>query len=232
MRTVMSGVMAAVLAMTACGGSDKNSAANRGDLGTGLNTVDRQYARSASDAWDAAVAAVKGYDLSIESDRHDSLGGEIQARRAGGDKVNVRVRSIDDKNSNVSVRVDPGNRNMADMIHEKIADKLGMKEAKSTFFGGNTVEGSYSSSLDVCVSAAECAARKLNLKVTNREVNGTSAVLDARESNSNPVQFKMKKTDDGTKVSFIAGREKNDATQALAARLKSEFESCLVANGN
>lgn len=232
MKRVTSSLLAAVLAMAACSSDDKTSASKQGDLGTGLNTVDRQYAKSAVEVWDAAVASVKSYDLKIESDRHDSLGGEIQARRAAGEKVNVRIRSLDDRNASVSVRVDPGNRNMAEMIHEKIADKLGIKEAKSAFFGGNTVEGTFSSNLDTCLSAAECAARKLNLTVTNRENSGSSAILDAREVNSNPVQFKLKKVDEGTKVTFIAGRDKNDATQSLAARMKQEFESCLVAGGN
>lgn len=222
----------AILAMSACSSDDKSAAANQNDLGTGLNSVERRYAKSAVDVWDASVAAVKSYDLKIESDRHDSMGGEIQGLRANGEKVNVRVKSLDDRNAIAWVRVAPGNRNMAEMIHEKIAEKLGMKEAKSTFFGGNTLEGTFTSNLDACVSAAECAARNLNLTVTNRERNPSTAVIDARDSNSNPVQFKMRKVDEGTKITFIAGREKTDATQAFVARMKQEFESCLVAGSN
>jgi len=232
MRVSMSTLAAVVLALTACSSSDKAGSTKQSDLGTGINTVDRQYGRSASDAWDASMAAVKAYDLTVESDHHDSMGGEIRAHRSGGEKVLVRVKSLDDRNANVSVRVEPGNRNMAEMIHERIADKLGLKEAKSAFFGGNSCEGTYPHSLDACVKAAEDAARRLNLTVTNREMHETKAVVDAREVNSNPVQFKMKKVDTGVQVTFIAGREKNDSMKDLCNRMKAEFENSAAARSN
>jgi hypothetical protein len=232
MRVATSCLATLALAMAACSSGDKTSASKQSDLGTGINTVDRQYVKSAPATWDAAVSALKSYDFKIESDRHDAMGGEVLAHRASGEKVTVRIKSLDEKNSDVSVRVEPGNRNMAEMIHEKIADKLGIKEAKSTFFGGNTVEGTYPQVLEACVKAAEDAAKRLNLIVTNREIKDGAATVDARESNSTPVQFKMKKVNEGTKVTFIAGREKTDATRDLANRMKAEFESCCTAKGN
>jgi len=221
-----------ILALAACSSSDKSSSAKQGDLGTGINTVDRQYGRPATDTWDAAVAAVKAYDLKVDSDAHDTMGGELRGHRANGDKVLVKVRSLDDKSSNVSVRVEPGNRNMAEMLHEKIADKLGLKEAKSAFFGGNSVEGTYPHSVEVCAKAAEDAAKRLDFTVTNRDVHDTKGVVDARESNQNPVQFRMKKVDQGTQVTFIAGKEKSDAMKTLANRMKTEFENSLSARSN
>ena len=231
MRSTMAVLAALTLALGACS-SDKSSSTKQSDLGTGLNTVERTYAKSAPDTWDASLAAVKAYDLKVESDRHDSMGGEIQARRADGEKVLVKVRSLDDKTSEVSVRVGPGNKNMAEMIHEKITGKLGMKEAKSTLFGGNTAEGTYAQTLDHCVKAAEDTAKKMDMTVTNREVKDNHAVVDARESNSNPVQFKLKKTDDGVKVTFIAGREKSDASKDLANRMKTEFDAICAAKAD
>jgi len=223
---------ALVLALAACSSSDKTSSTKQSDLGTGINTIDRQYGRSASDAWDAAVAAVKTYDITVESDAHDAMGGELRAHRGSGEKVMVRVKSLDDKNSNVSVRVEPGNRNMAEMIHEKIADKLGLKEAKSAFFGGNTCDGTYSQSMETCVKAAEDAVGRLNMTVANKDAHDDRAVVDARETNSNPVQFRMKKVDKGVHVTFIAGREKNDAMKDLCYRMKAEFENALAAKSN
>jgi hypothetical protein len=113
-----------------------------------------------------------------------------------------------------------------------LAKKGQGKEAKSAFFGGNTCEGTYSHSLDSCVKAAEDAAKRLNLATTNREVKDGTAIVDARESNSTPVQFEMKKVDEGTKVTFIAGREKTEGTRDLANRMKAEFENCCTAKGN
>jgi len=231
MRATMAALAVLALTMGACS-SDKTSATKQSDLGTGLNTVERTYAKSAPDTWDASMAAVKAYDLRVDSDRHDSMGGEIQAHRGDGEKVMVKVRSLDDKNSEVSVRVGPGNKNMAEMIHEKIAGKLGMKEARSTLFGGNTAEGTYAQTLDHCVKAAEDTAKKMDMTVTNREVKDGHAVVDARETNSNPVQFKLKKVDEGVKVTFIAGREKTDASKDLAHRMKTEFDAVCAAKAD
>jgi siroheme synthase len=118
------------------------------------------------------------------------------------------------------------------MIHEKIADKLGLKEARSAFFGGSSCEGTYPTGLDPCVKAAEDAAKLLNLTVTNREITDGAAIVEVRESNSNSVQFRMKKVAQGTKITFIAGRQKTEATRDLAHRMKAEFECCYTAKGN
>ncbi|HVR87383.1 MAG TPA: DUF3568 family protein [Planctomycetota bacterium] len=232
MKYSTAGLAVILLALAACSSDDKTSSTKQGDLGTGVNTIDRQYGRSASDTWDAAEAAIKAYDITIESDAHDSMGGELRAHRASGDKVVIRVKSLDDKHSDVTVRVEPGNRNMAEMIHEKIADKLGLKEAKSAFFGGNTCEGRYPHPLEVCVKAAEDAARRLEMTVTHKDVSDEKAVVDARDGNSNPVQFYMKKVDKGVQITFIAGREKNDAMRDLCYRMKSEFENCCASKSD
>jgi hypothetical protein len=232
MRPSMALLAAWFLPLTACGSRDKTSVGNQSDLGTGLNTVNRQYEKSSTETWDAALSSVKSYDLLIDSDLHDSLGGEIQARRADGDKVIVRVQSLDDRHSDVTVRVDPGNRNMAEMLHEKIAEKLGLKEAKTGWFGGNSGEGIYLQNLDRCVKAAEDAARRLDLTVTNRDIRDGAATVDARETNSNPVRFKLRKVDDKTKVTFIAGREKSERNRELAHNMQVEFENCCWTTGN
>ena len=65
------GLLSCVLAAgAACSSSAENStsAGRSSDLGTGLNTVDREYGRPASEVWDAAVSTAKSYDLKIESD--------------------------------------------------------------------------------------------------------------------------------------------------------------------
>jgi len=228
----MNGMAALVLALAACSSNDKSSATKQSDLGTGINTIDRQYGRSAADTWDAAVAAVKAYDITVETNSHDALGGELRAHRANGEKVLVKVKSLDDKNSNVSVRVEPGNRNMAEMIHERIADKPGLKEAKSAFFGGNTCDGTYPISMETAVKAAEDAAGRLEMTVTNKEAHDDRAVVDAREANANPTQFRMKKVDKGVQVTFVAGKESNDAMKRLCARMKAEFENASASKSN
>ena len=94
------------------------------DYGTGLNAVERTYARPARDLVDVVAASLKSFELSMQSDTHDELGGSIVALRADGHKVTAKISSVDRDHSQISIRVSPGNRNLADMIHERIAEKL------------------------------------------------------------------------------------------------------------
>ena len=75
-------------------------------------------------------ASLRSYDLKVESDLHDDLGGEIVARRADGAKVTAKITARDEASSEVSIRVSPGNRNLAEMIHARIAEKVGALDAK------------------------------------------------------------------------------------------------------
>src|SRR5215471_4416473 len=99
-KVSLGGVLVMALVMAACSSSD---------LGTGMNTVDREYTASVKQAHDAAVAALKDEDLIVESDKSDSLGANIVAkRRTSDEKVHVDVKGKDKGQSQVSVRVDPG----------------------------------------------------------------------------------------------------------------------------
>lgn len=222
-----------LLALGACGGSEKGGAMSNQDLGTGINTVDRRYAKPAAEVWDAAIAATKSFDLKIDDDRHDKMGGEIVARRASGERVNVKVRSIDAQNTDVSVRIEPGNKNMATMMQEKIAEKVGMGQSKAGVFGDKALDGTYKHNLTECATAAEAACRKLNLDVTRKDVQEKSVVVDARETNSNPVRIQMDKSDERTtKVTFSAGAAKGSDPKVLTDRLKAEFERQIVSMNN
>jgi len=118
MKRSVAALYAAILALAACSSKEpSDSPTSKNDLGTGVNTVSRKYAKPASDVWDAAVGAAKSYDFTVDSDRHDKMGGELVAHRASGDRVDIKVRSLDAQNSEAAVRVEPGNRNMANQIH-------------------------------------------------------------------------------------------------------------------
>lgn len=128
------GIVAVVLAATVgCDkvGKDMNTISPKTtDLGTGLNAVERAYDRPAGGLLDVALASLKSYDLKLETDKHDDLGGELVALRADGHKVTVKITSVDKDHSTVSVRVAPGNRDLAEMIHQRIAEKLGAETKK------------------------------------------------------------------------------------------------------
>lgn len=218
--------LAGILSLLAACSQHGNSPSSKSDLGTGLNTIDRKYAKTASETYDGALSAVKSLDLSVDLDRHDELGGEIVSRRADGHKVTVKVNAIDQANSKASVRVEPGDSTLAEMVQERIADKLGMGKAKAAFFGGNSEDALYQADLEACLGAAERTVKALDWIVTGRELNDTWAQLDARAPDSNPARFRMTHVDDRarkTKVTFIAGNGKTDTSKTMIARMREEF---------
>ena len=118
----------AALTAAGCGKADetaKSVSPRTTDLGTGLNAVDRTYARSASELTDIARNALTSFDLKLKSDKHDELGGELSAVRADGHAVTAKITATDRDHARVSVWVGPGDRNLAELVQQRIAEKAG-----------------------------------------------------------------------------------------------------------
>jgi hypothetical protein len=214
-------LFSAALALAGCSSSEPSDST----ASAGVNSVTRRYAKPASDVYGAALSTVKAYDLTLDSDHHDNMGGELVAHRAAGDRVTIRVRGVDDQTSDASIRIDPGNRNLANLLHERIAEKLGMGMSKSGVVGDTWLSGTYPADLQRCISAADAALRNFGMSVTNKDVRDKAAVIDARESNSNPVRIGMDRSSDaGTKVTFSAGNAGGSDPKTLTSKLKVEFE--------
>jgi hypothetical protein len=226
-KTVPLILLAGILTLLTSCSHEGSSPSSESDWGTGLNTVERKYGKSASDTYDAALAAVKSFDLTVDRDRHDEMGGEVVGRRADRRKVTVRVDAIDKSNSRASVRVEPGDSALARMVQEKIADKLGMGRAKAAYFGGNSEDAVYEADLQTSLSAAEGTAKALNWIVTDKELSETWAQLDARTADSNPARFRITHVDDRTrrtKVAFMAGNGRDDTSKTMISRMHEEFD--------
>jgi uncharacterized protein DUF3568 len=218
------GILAmALLGFVACRGND---------LGSGANNVDRDYSKPAADVWTAAVKAVESVGLKIVSDKHDSMGGELLAQRGTGATVRVNVKSIDEKTSRATVRVDPGDRDLANLIQERITEKAGMGSAKAGLFGGNSVNGTYTADLPTCMAGARRVFSALNVSTTDEESHATWARLDGRMTESAPVRIRMDRVNDSnTKVSFIVGASKTDDNAAFAQKMKDTFEAMIIRPG-
>jgi hypothetical protein len=198
------------------------------DLGTGANTVERDYARPAADAWKAAVRCAEASGLQVHSDAHDKFGGELVACRANGDDVRIEVRSLNEQTSRVTVRVEPGDRALATMLQEKIADKMGLGSARSGFFGGSSTEGTYPTDLDRCLGPARRAFAALDVAVSGEDLHATGWRLDGRMKDSTPVRIAAQKLGDlKTRVTFTAGSEKNEDLKAFARKMREEFEAAI-----
>jgi len=218
MKRIASTLLA--LAIFAAAGCSSN------DLGTGANTVDREFAKPASDVWDASVKSAQSMDLCLSTDDHDQLGGELVASRANGQEVRIWVRSMDEKRSRVSVRVEPGDRAFALMLYEKIAEKLGLGEAKAAFLGGNSAEGTYVMDLAVAMLTARRTLRSIEVTITEDEAHANWARVDGRQKDSTPVRVRIDRIEDQKlKVTFIAGNERSADHKAFAQRMKDEFDT-------
>lgn len=132
MKTLIA-LLTAVAAVTLAG-CDKSDQADlapkKTDFGTGLNTVEKMYDVTPPRLIEVVTASLQSYELTVETDRHDDLGGEIVARRADGSKVTAKVTARDEASSEVSIRVAPGNKNLAEMIHSRIAEKVATLETR------------------------------------------------------------------------------------------------------
>jgi hypothetical protein len=207
------------------------------------------------EVWTAVTSALQGLDLRIEEDQHDSLGGKLRGTRATGDEVIVKVKSLDEQSSQVSVAVAEGDRNTAEIIHSQVAKNLGSGTAKTSFYGGNRIEQTYDASLARCIMAGERACEAVGYTVTNRDIHEYWADLMARRSSSStvlihletPQQAQEKGQQPGqqpapganggsgvpsdrnakVKVSFIVGTMRTDDNEEVLNRLKQEFERIL-----
>ena len=111
----LAGILA--IALAACSSTD---------YGTGVNTVDREYSATVKQAHDASVSTLKQQDLEIETDKSDTLGSNIVAKRKSNpdNKVLIEVKALETEKTRVSVRVQPGDKNQAKMIQDQIEKKL------------------------------------------------------------------------------------------------------------
>lgn len=118
MRISLLGMGSLAMVLASCGSSD---------LGTGMNDVDRTYTTtSVKQAHDASLATLKDEKLQIEKDTWDDLGSEVVARRATDpdNKVLVSVKAMEGNSCEVTVRVQPGDKGQAEVIQNKISQKL------------------------------------------------------------------------------------------------------------
>lgn len=224
-------ILALLGSAAACDSGKPSLAPPTGDLGTGLNTIDRKYPKPVPETLKAASAAVSAFELRIETEKNDALGGEIVARRATGDKVVVTVKSVESALTSVSIRVGPGDRNMANLIHEKIAVLLGLGESAAA---GESATGLYSADLAACTTAGERAFRARKMEIVGRQSGEGWSELRARGEDAVPASFRFKKEDDGrTEVTICCGTAKGPAARESCDQLKVEFEKALApARGN
>src|SRR5262245_46913973 len=115
MRPTLLLLVVPALALASC----KAISGDRSESPT-INTVTKNYAKPAGETWQAVQTVAKELDLKIDTDQHDALGGTLVAMRSNKDEVHIDARSQDAMNTSVSVWAYPGDRNLAQIIQDKI----------------------------------------------------------------------------------------------------------------
>lgn len=126
MKTFCGTLMTGLLVFAGCRGDGEGLLGNGSDSALESNAVSRKYSRPAPEVWQAIADSMTDLELKIEKDKHDALGGELTARRANKDKIVVSAKSLDVNNTQVHIAVAPGDRRLADLVHERIGQKLGV----------------------------------------------------------------------------------------------------------
>ncbi len=215
-RTWLAVIAPAILAVAGC---------RHTDLGFRTNTVAREYGKPVAETWTAAAGAVEKLELKTEKDPHDALGGEILARRADGARVTVNVRSVDAKVTRVMVYVEPGNVDLANIVHERVADGLGLGSAGGGLFGGSSLMGNYAGDPARGAAAARAGFREIGVAVTQEDEKPTRAQIDGRFKDSNPARVLIERGKAGEmNVTFAVGTSRSDDNASLVRKLREAFE--------
>ena len=195
------------------------------DLGLRTNTVARDYGKPAAETWTAAVGAMEKLEMKNEKAPHDALGGEIRARRADGAHVTVNVRSVDANVTRVMVYVEPGDVDLAPIIHEQVADGMGLGAAGGGLFGGSSLMANYAGDPARGAAAARAGFQEIGVAVTQEDEKPTRARIDGRFRDSNPARVSIERGQAGEmNVTFAVGTSKNDDNAALVRKLRESFE--------
>jgi hypothetical protein len=210
------GLFGAMAAAAGCGSRPALEEPPPG-FGRGPDVIERRCPERVPELWDVVVGTLKDNGFEILHEDHDGVGGEVVAER-GGARVITQVRQLDDRESSISVRVEPPDRVVSLKFQEAYARALGRAEAC-----GATEEDTLSISLDRSIRAAEETLQALRIGVLERRRGKDEAVLDGRRGDSVPVRIHLSAGRRTTTATFVAGAAATDETRALADRMRREF---------
>lgn len=84
------------------------------------------YSTPLSQIWPKTLEAMQDLQLTVDLKQMDALGGKIDARRADGTKVKVRLKPVSEYSTSISVRVGTfGSKEKSELIHRAIQKRLG-----------------------------------------------------------------------------------------------------------
>jgi Protein of unknown function (DUF3568) len=118
--------------LVGCGGCVAAAVGAAAGAGAGVGTysyikgeLEATYSVPIEEVWPHTVAALEGLQLHIDNKQMDSLGGRVEARRADGTPVMVRLKPVGERSTTVGVRVGTfGSQKKSQRIHDAIQKQL------------------------------------------------------------------------------------------------------------
>ncbi len=134
-RATLALLLAAALAAAGC------AAAVGAGLGAGgykyvSGEFDTTYRQPYNRVYDATVTSIKDMNISVTKVQRDALGAKIDAKRADGTDVNIKLDKAGPDTTNAAIRVGTfGDEQASKVIADNIAKRLGESE-RTTGRGG------------------------------------------------------------------------------------------------
>ena len=89
--------------------------------------LERKYPVGFDKAWQTSVATLEQLQFIKEATNRDGLSGSIEAKRADGTPIHVKFELVSDKVTSIKIKVGIfGDRQISELIHERIKENLGL----------------------------------------------------------------------------------------------------------
>jgi len=204
------------------------------DDGPSVDAVVRRYVAPFSGVWTAAEEALEEEGVALSRRRRGETRGVLVGHGGLGLRVKVRIRSMEGDHVEAGVDILPRNPALAEMIQDRIGDKVSLAKAKANLFGETSMERTYRDDLEHCMAAAEGACRALNLEIVHKHLMETRGRLEARDDSGRSARFTLRSTGargSGTEAVLTTDATADSGDKTFLLRIVREFERDLVRAG-
>ena len=220
-----------VLLTGACGSSPPKPEADGLDDGVAVHQMTRRYDAPLAGVWRAAEDALVEEGVVIERRRRKETRAIVAGHGGLGLRVKVRIRSEAGGHTEAGVDIVPRNPALAEMILDRIGDKVSLGRAKADLFGETSLERTYSDDLKHCMAAAEEACRVLNLDIVHKHLLESRGRLEARDGSGRAARFTLRSVEGSerrTEAVLTTDATADGGEKDFLHRIVREFERKLI----
>lgn len=191
-----------------------------------LATCDRQYDRPLGEIKSAILTALQWSGFGLSSERCDELGGEWVARRPDGPRITVIATSVELSRTSITIRIDPGNGDLARFLGERLTEELGKIPIAQPGSERSRVAKTFAIDVRGGLQAGERTCQILDLIVVQESRTGEDAQLDALTEAGSTVQMlftSLRPPSGAVRVTFTGGAGEDDDNPSLASQMSVVF---------